>query len=91
MPRLLRCTFWKSLSWRGPPIPSPSSSAAGISILTTWAPQSASWRTAVGPGADPGQVENGDVRKGGRGEHRPSLAPGGIGPVAGPAAAPARP
>ena len=49
MPRLLRCRFWKSLPSRGPPMPSPSSSAGGISILITSAPQSASWRTAVGP------------------------------------------
>src|ERR1700730_2292543 len=46
MLRLLRCRFWKSGPSRGPPI-WPSSS--GISILMTSAPQSASWRTQVGP------------------------------------------
>src|SRR5262249_18073823 len=46
MLRLLRCRFWKSGPSRGPPMP-PSSS--GISILITSAPQSASWRTQVGP------------------------------------------
>src|SRR6476646_7931833 len=47
MLRLLRCRFWKSEPSRGPPGASPAS--AGISILMTLAPQSASWRTQVGP------------------------------------------
>src|SRR3954470_16457168 len=47
--RLLRCRFWKSEPSRGPPIPSPSLMCSGISILMQFAPQSASWRTQVGP------------------------------------------
>ena len=47
--RLLRCRFWKSEPWRGPPGASPFSSPSGVSILMTFAPQSASWRTQVGP------------------------------------------
>src|SRR3954451_18812307 len=47
--RLLRCRFWKSEPWRGPPGASPCSSPSGVSILMTLAPQSASWRTQVGP------------------------------------------
>src|SRR5882672_12695210 len=49
---LLRCRFWKSKPWRWPPIASvlaPSAVGGGGSILITCAPQSASWRTAVGP------------------------------------------
>src|ERR1700730_15304432 len=49
MLRLLRCKFMKSGPSRGPPSGSPVSSLAGISILMTLAPQSASWRTQVGP------------------------------------------
>ena len=49
MLRLLRCRFWKSGPWRGPPGPSPFSRRGGVSILMTLAPQSASWRTQVGP------------------------------------------
>src|SRR6266700_2966237 len=45
---LLRCRFWKSKPWRWPPIASVLPSDGG-SILMTCAPQSASWRTAVGP------------------------------------------
>src|SRR5271169_1716121 len=47
MLRLLRCRFWKSPPSRGPPIG--SSMPGGVSILMTLAPQSASWRTQVGP------------------------------------------
>ena len=47
--RLLRCRFWKSEPSRGPPSPSASAMCSGISILTQFAPQSASWRTQVGP------------------------------------------
>src|SRR4051812_15796864 len=47
--RLLRCRFWKSEPSRGPPMPSPSAMCSGISILMQFAPQSASWRTQVGP------------------------------------------
>src|ERR1700733_10418637 len=47
MLRLLRCRFWKSGPSRGPPIG--SSMPGGVSILMTLAPQSASWRTQVGP------------------------------------------
>src|SRR5581483_1472016 len=47
--RLLRCRFWKSGPCRGPPIASPLSRCSGSSTLMTLAPQSASWRTAVGP------------------------------------------
>src|SRR5260370_34325562 len=39
----------KSEPLRGPPRPSPPSPRSGISILMTLAPQSASWRTQVGP------------------------------------------
>ena len=46
--RLLRCRFWKSKPSRREPVTSRPSSAGG-SILITRAPQSASWRTAVGP------------------------------------------
>src|SRR5258708_3044520 len=46
--RLLRCRFWKSGPWRGPPIVS-LSTLGGVSILITSAPKSASWRTQVGP------------------------------------------
>src|ERR1700753_3086627 len=46
--RLLRCKFWKSAPSRGPPSCSPVSSVSA-SILMTLAPQSASWRTQVGP------------------------------------------
>src|SRR5438477_2396186 len=46
--RLLRCRFWKSGPWRGPPIVS-LSMLGGVSILMTSAPKSASWRTHVGP------------------------------------------
>src|SRR3984885_5165672 len=46
--RLLRCKFWKSEPWRGPPSCSPPSSRSA-SILMTLAPQSASCRTQVGP------------------------------------------
>src|SRR5581483_4365206 len=49
MLRLLRCRFWKSALLRGPPGPSPFSRCGGVSILMTLAPQSASWRTHVGP------------------------------------------
>src|ERR1700682_517963 len=49
MLRLLRCRFWKSEPSRGPPGASPPLSSGGISILMTLAPQSASWRTQVGP------------------------------------------
>src|SRR5258706_5030494 len=49
MLRLLRCRFMKSEPLRGPPRPSPPSPRSGISILMTLAPQSASWRTQVGP------------------------------------------
>src|SRR5215470_12462340 len=49
MLRLLRCRFWKSGPSRGPPGASPVTSAGGCSILITFAPQSASWRTQVGP------------------------------------------
>src|SRR5215467_9488150 len=49
MLRLLRCRFWKSGPWRAPPRPSPASKRSGSSTLMTLAPQSASWRTAVGP------------------------------------------
>src|SRR5690242_7987976 len=49
MLRLLRCRFWKSALLRGPPGPSPFSRCGGVSILMTLAPQSASWRTQVGP------------------------------------------
>src|SRR5262249_14321559 len=45
MPRLLRCLFWKSASWRA----AKSSGFPGRSIRTTLAPQSASWRTHTGP------------------------------------------
>src|ERR1700744_2439145 len=50
--RLLRWRFWKSGSWRaeksdGPAPSLPPSSRA--SILMTLAPQSANWRTQVGP------------------------------------------
>src|SRR5256885_181995 len=47
--RLLRCRFWKSGPSRGPPGGSLASRCSGGSILTTFAPQSASWRTQVGP------------------------------------------
>src|SRR5579871_219493 len=49
MLRLLRCKFVKSGPSRGPPSGSPVSRCAGVSILMTLAPQSASWRTQVGP------------------------------------------
>src|SRR3981189_968768 len=49
MLRLLRCRFWKSEPSRGPPGGSPLSSCGGDSILVALAPQSASWRTQVGP------------------------------------------
>src|SRR5882762_4331450 len=49
MARLLRCRFWKSEPWRGPPGCSPAASSIRASILTTLAPQSASCRTQVGP------------------------------------------
>src|SRR5215472_7319980 len=45
--RLLRCRFWKSGPSRRLPVASTSSPVG--SILMTRAPQSASWRTAVGP------------------------------------------
>src|ERR1700720_688765 len=45
--RLLRCRVWKSGPWRRLPVASTSSPEG--SILITCAPQSASWRTAVGP------------------------------------------
>src|SRR5882672_10540669 len=46
--RLLRCRFWKSGPWRGPPMVS-CSRLGGVSILMTSAPKSASCRTQVGP------------------------------------------
>src|SRR5712691_6558167 len=46
--RLLRWRFWKSKPSRREPVTSRPSSAGG-STLITLAPQSASWRTAVGP------------------------------------------
>jgi hypothetical protein len=49
MLRLLRCRFWKSEPSRGPPIGSSPPKCGGVSILMTLAPQSASWRTQVGP------------------------------------------
>src|SRR6266436_5410737 len=49
MLRLLRCRFWKSDPSRGPPSASPPPGSGGNSILITLAPQSASWRTQVGP------------------------------------------
>src|SRR5262245_32041605 len=45
MPRLLRCLFWKSASWRA----AKSSGFPGRSIRTTLAPQSANCRTHTGP------------------------------------------
>src|SRR5215510_3234600 len=48
MLRLLRCRLKKSGPCRVPPSPS-SSESSGISTLLTSAPQSANWRTAVGP------------------------------------------
>ena len=42
---------------------SPASGSGGNSILMTLAPQSASWRTQVGPGAHPGQIEDGESFK----------------------------
>src|SRR5215831_4155740 len=45
---LLRCRFWKSKPWRVLPVAS-LPPLCGASILITSAPQSASWRTAVGP------------------------------------------
>src|SRR4051812_42451231 len=47
--RLLRCRFWKSGPRRAPPSGSAAFPSSGESILMTLAPQSASWRTAVGP------------------------------------------
>src|SRR5262249_33720233 len=49
MLRLLRCRFWKSDPSRGPPSGSLPPGSGGNSILMTLAPQSASWRTQVGP------------------------------------------
>src|SRR5689334_1508500 len=49
MARLLRCRFWKSGPWRGPPAGSGGSRCSGSSTLMTLAPQSASCRTQVGP------------------------------------------
>src|SRR5262249_49747602 len=49
MLRLLRWRFWKSEPSRGPPSASPALGSGGNSILMTLAPQSASWRTQVGP------------------------------------------
>src|SRR5258707_4236348 len=49
MLRLLRCRFWKSDPSRGPPSGSPPPGSGVNSILMTLAPQSASWRTQVGP------------------------------------------
>src|SRR6516162_4920053 len=49
MLRLLRWRFWKSGPSRGPPSGSPLFNLAGGSTLMTFAPQSASWRTQVGP------------------------------------------
>src|SRR5215471_10439407 len=49
MLRLLRWRFWKSEPSRGPPSWSPPLGSGGSSILMTLAPQSASWRTQVGP------------------------------------------
>src|SRR5262245_8447297 len=49
MLRLLRWRFWKSEPSRGPPSWSPALGSGGSSILMTLAPQSASWRTQVGP------------------------------------------
>src|SRR4051794_25440926 len=46
--RLLRCRFWKSKPSRREPVMSLAGLPGG-STLTTLAPQSASWRTAVGP------------------------------------------
>src|SRR5260221_10795033 len=46
--RLLRCRSWKSGPSRGPPMVS-ASRLGGVSIFTTSAPKSASWRTQVGP------------------------------------------
>src|SRR3954464_13310339 len=46
--RLLRCRFWKSNPSRREPVMSLAGLPGG-SILMTLAPQSASWRTAVGP------------------------------------------
>src|SRR5215475_8902438 len=45
---LLRCRFWKSKPWRVLPVAS-LPPLCGASTLITSAPQSASWRTAVGP------------------------------------------
>src|ERR1700686_5403182 len=61
MLRLLRCRFWKSEPSRGPPGPSPDSICGGISILITLAPQSASWRTQVGP--DRTRVKSSTVKR----------------------------
>ncbi len=47
--RRLRCRFCQSAVLRPAPNAPSASSAAGRSILMTSAPQSASWRTAVGP------------------------------------------
>ena len=47
--RLLRCRFWKSGPWRALIGSLSAPGAPGASILMTSAPQSASWRAAVGP------------------------------------------
>ena len=61
MLRLLRCRFWKSDRSRGPPIA--SSMPGGASILMTLAPQSASWRTQVGPARTRRQIEHREARQ----------------------------
>ena len=47
--RLFRWRFWKSEFSLAPPICSPPVKFSGISTLMTLAPQSANWRTHVGP------------------------------------------
>ncbi len=50
MLRLLRCRFWKVGALTRAARSLALFKSAGVSILMTLAPQSASWRTQVGPG-----------------------------------------
>ena len=55
--RLLRCRFWKSELLRE----LMSASSPGVSTLRTSAPQSASWRTAVGPERARVKIDHGEA------------------------------
>ena len=73
MPRLLRCRFWKSRPSRGPPMPSPSSHRRRHLDLDDLGAPVGELAHGGRSGAHARQVEDGEMREGGRGWHEISL------------------